>query len=116
TVHPEGGPHPSLQLSADDVAFEAESGGASPAPETVEVTSSGDEVSGLDVTIEYGDGEPTGWLTAILGGTTTPEDLELSADITGLDPGTYTATVTVTGSDAEPAVLNVTLTVHPEGG
>src|SRR5690606_405681 len=94
----------------EDIAFETKAG-EDPAPQSTQVTSSGDPISGLDVDIEYADGQPIGWLEAELDGGTTPSELTLTPSVDGLAPGTYGATVTVTGADAEPAVLNVTLTV-----
>ncbi len=43
---------------------------------------------------------------------TTPADLELSVDISGLAVGGYTTAVTVTGIDATPETLEVTLVVE----
>ena len=107
-------PDPSpLALSAEDVEFAAQEGGDAPAPEMVAVTSLGDdEVTRLALSIEYGEGEPEGWLAAELHGDETPADLELTASVEELTPGSYAAWVTVTGDDAEPATTQVRLVVE----
>jgi hypothetical protein len=70
------------------------------------------EITGLTTQIAYGAGA-TGWLTATLIGPTTPTTLDLSAQVGGLPSGTYTATVTVSSSQAGVAsiAIPVTLTV-----
>ncbi len=64
--------------------------------------------------ISYGSGQPTGWLTATLAGTSAPTSLTLQATTGSLAGGTYTATVTV--SSTVPGVtsrtISVTFTVH----
>lgn len=107
-VDPEGPETPALALSAGSASFAATQGGASPAPQVVEVTSSGGPVSGLTVEIP----DSVTWLSGSLGETTTPAELQLSVDISGLDAGTYVASLTVSGNDATPAALEVTLTLE----
>ena len=66
-------------------------------------------------TITYGASQPTGWLTASLGGTTAPATLTLNASFAGLTAGTYTATVPVTSAVASnsPQTVAVTFVVAP---
>jgi len=63
-------------------------------------------------TIRYGPGA-SDWLTAVLDQAAEPANLELSASVTGLALGTYTATVPITEPDATntPLDISVTLTV-----
>ena len=52
------------------------------------------------MTVTYPAGQPTGWLTASLSGTTAPATLTPAAGTVGLTAGSYTATVTVRSSVA----------------
>jgi uncharacterized protein (TIGR03437 family) len=58
--------------------------------------------------------QPTGsWLSATANTTTTPATVQVTAANTGLNPGTYNGTVTITspGANGSPQTVNVTLTV-----
>lgn len=106
---------PVLRVSAPTAMFEAVEGDADPAPVDLALTNDGDlPLTGLQVgTVAYGVGETGGWLDATLSGTTAPATLRLSASTTGLEPGTYTATLTVSSpvSANGPQSLAVTLKV-----
>jgi alpha-tubulin suppressor-like RCC1 family protein len=87
----------------------------------------------LNATIAYTAGQPTGWLIANLsdsvtqlfgqrvisrqarratsGGIVTPAVLDMIPNTTNLAAGTYTATVTVSGTNATPGSVNVTYTL-----
>ena len=101
-----------LELEAEDVEFEAEEGGESPSPQSVAVTSrTDDEVEGLEWTSSYQDGAE-GWLSGSMEDSETPTELELEADVEGVEAGEHVAELTVTGDEAEPATLTVTLVVE----
>ncbi|WP_405285025.1 Ig-like domain-containing protein [Gaopeijia maritima] len=106
---------PVLRVSAPTAMFEAVEGDADPAPVDLSLTNDGDlPLTGLQVgTVAYGVGETGGWLDATLSGTTAPATLRLSASTAGLEPGTYTATLTVSSpvSANGPQSLAVTLKV-----
>lgn len=104
---PSGPPAPAILLSPSSVSFAATQGGANPPPQPVNITNSGGgTLSGLTVgTISYGSGQPTGWLSATLSGSTAPATLTLSATTASLVAGTYTATVPVTSAKREVCVL-----------
>jgi len=103
---------PIIGLSPEALEFRAEAAGASPAPETVQVTNQGGGVlADLQATSLYvGVG---GWLSATLTGTTAPTELRVQPDPSGLSPGTYTAEVRVMGPGAlnTPLPLGVTFTI-----
>jgi hypothetical protein len=111
-----GGPEPtapSLSLSETDVAFSALAGAPAPAARTVAVSNSGDgTLSGLTAVVAYTAGQPTGWLTAALSGTTAPSTLSLTAATNAIAPGSYGATVTVAGTTGGTRTVNVTLAVE----
>lgn len=111
-----GGGDPSISLAADSVAFDAEEGGADPAPVVVLATSTGGPVGGVAVAVTYPDGESTGWLTVAADGTQTPVELEFAASIAGLAPGLHRALVTVSGEGVDPVVVPVTLELTSGGG
>ena len=103
---------PIIGLSSSALDFRAEVAGASPAPETVQVTNQGGGVlSDLQVTTLYvGVG---GWLSAGLAGTTAPTELLVQPDPAGLSPGIHTAEVRVSGPGAlnTPVSVDVTFTI-----
>lgn len=106
---------PILRVSAPTAVFEATAGGADPEAVDLALTNDGDlPLTGLQVgDVVYGAGEPGGWLSASLTGTTAPATLRLSASMGSLAPGTYTATLTVASSVSAngPQSLAVTLRV-----
>jgi hypothetical protein len=109
---PEAGP--TISLSSASQTFSAATGGPDPEAQTVSVTNGGGgTLSGLAVNVAYGVGEPTGWLSASLSGTTAPSTLTLTPTTGSLTEGTYTASVAVTSAVASnsPQFLDVTFTV-----
>jgi len=105
-------PAPAIAASPATVQFAAiGQSGANPV-DTVAITNGGGGL--LDQlavgTILYGPGG-TGWLTAVLDQPAEPASLELTASVTGLAVGTYTATVPVTEPDATNTPFNVSVTL-----
>lgn len=104
---------PVLSLSSTTVTFSATQGGAAtPTSEQVAITNSGaGTLPSLGVltlgATAYGTGQPTGWLTRSLAGST----ITLSAAAGGLVPGLYTASVPVSSVNGGGSVLNVSLSV-----
>lgn len=94
------------------IDFAAIEQGADPAPQLVDITSAS-AVADLAASIAYGDGEPAGWLTAVLNQTSTPAVLTLTA-VTGVLPaGTLNATVTISGALAKAEAIPVTFELTP---
>ncbi|HEU5210267.1 MAG TPA: fibronectin type III domain-containing protein [Longimicrobiales bacterium] len=107
-------PGPAIGVNPANLEFVAIEHGASPGDRTIAVTNSGaGSLAGLQATIEYAAGGPTGWLSAALSGSTAPASLVLGADHDGLEPGSYHATVRVAaaGASNSPVGVGVTLTV-----
>ena len=102
---------PALALNPTSATFTDTVGTANPPSQTVSVTNSGGgSLTGLAVgTISYGSGA-SGWLTASLGGTIAPTTLTLSANLSGLVAGTYTATVPITSGVASNSPQSVSVT------
>ncbi|HEX7050967.1 MAG TPA: CARDB domain-containing protein [Longimicrobiales bacterium] len=116
TVAPE--PEPSIALAPTSVSFSAAAGGADPASQTVAVSNGGGgTLSGLDISVSYTPGQPTGWLTASLNTTTAPATLTLDASTGSLPAGVYTAAVSVNSSlaDNSPQKVAVAFTVDAAG-
>lgn len=108
---------PVIGLSADAAAFAGEPDGDAPAPAVINVTNEGTEtLSGLSAAIAYAAGEPTGWLSATLSGTTAPATLTIQASVAGITDGTYSANVTVSSSvaDVPSKTVAVTLTISSQ--
>ena len=105
---------PAIGLSASALSFSAVSGGAD-VTQTVQVTDAGDDkVGAFSVAgITYTAGQPSGWLTATLGATAAPTQLTVRVAPAALQPGTYSATISVAGSNATntPQTITVTATV-----
>jgi adhesin/invasin len=106
-------PPPVLVVSADSVAFSVTAGGSPSAPDTVDVTNGGvlDLVVAVD-SIVYALGA-SDWVTAQLSSASAPASLVISATGGVTTAGTYTATVWLSGFQAEdsPASVQVTLRV-----
>ncbi len=107
-----------IVLTPVNRGFTAAVGGPAPPAAKVAVSSSGTQLTGLQVgTITYGAGQPTGWLgTAVLDVITTPATLTLqptSLLSSGLPAGTYNATIPIIDPAATntPQNAKVTLTV-----
>jgi uncharacterized protein (TIGR03437 family) len=105
---------PLIQAPTTSATFTYQIGGASPAPQSVQVTSS---TSGLNIAAAAAPNNSGPKFLEVSPATgTTPQSLTLTVDPTvlpTLGPGTYTETVTLTGSGAgnSPQSFNVTLTV-----
>ncbi len=85
--------------------------GANPVDTVVITNSGGATLDQLAVgTIGYGPGA-SDWLTAVLDQATDPANLELTASVTGLTVGSYTATVPVTEPDATNSPFNIVVTL-----
>lgn len=114
---PAPAPAPSISLSPTTIAFSATAGGPSPAAQNVAITNSGTgTLSNLSVDEPvYEAGQPTGWLTSGLGGTTAPATLTFTAVTGTLPAGTYAAAVrvasTVSGVTNSPQTVRVTFDV-----
>lgn len=106
---------PVLRVAAPTATFETVVGDGDPDPVDLALTNDGDmPLTGLQVgAVVYGSGEPEGWLSPTLSGTSAPATLRLSASADGLTPGTYTATLTVSSAVSAngPQSLAVTLKV-----
>jgi hypothetical protein len=110
---------PRIVLTPATIRFDAEAGGANPQPQTINVTNSGaGTITGLNAQVRYTQGTPN-WLDgSTISQFTTPAVITLRANISGLAPGTYTATITVTGNNAtnNPQTAVVTLVVAQPAG
>ena len=105
---------PEIELGRDSVAFVGLVGGGDPAPVEVPVTNAGTgTVDGLRASVSFAPGQPVGWLTPILQGTSTPTGVRLVVSSGSLAPGTYEATVqvfsTTPGVRNSPAEIRVRL-------
>lgn len=108
------GAPPTLVLSASSLTFNGVRTGANPAPQTVNVTNSGTgSITALAAAVTYGAGQPSGWLTTSLSATSAPATLTVTPSIGALSDGTFTATVSVSGTGAvnSPRQVAVTLVV-----
>jgi hypothetical protein len=110
---------PSIGLSQNAVSLVTGSDGTAPSPIQVAITNEGEaELTGLTVASDYGGG-PTGWLSTSLSQATAPAVLTVgAADISGLVPGRYEATVHISASSAAggPIPLLVSMEVRGSAG
>lgn len=113
SIHPL--PKPTISLSPTSLTFSAVQGGANPAPQTVTITNSGP----LGSTLNWSATDDAAWLSlsptsgSLASGASQP--MTVSVDISGLGPGTYSATITVSDPNAtnSPQTVGVTLVVTP---
>jgi hypothetical protein len=101
-----------LALSTNALAFAAVSGGPDPATQSVQVTDAGDDKVGTVSVqgISAPAGQTANWVTATLGGTSAPTQLTVRASPAALQPGVYTATISLTGAGAVNGAQSVVVT------
>jgi uncharacterized protein YjdB len=100
---------PIITLNPTSLSFSGQQGGANPAIQTLNVTNSG---GGM---LPWTASSNQTWLTVSPISGTAPWSLTVSANTSGLGPGTYNATITVsaTGASNSPQPVPVSLTVVP---
>ena len=102
-----------ITLSSTSVDFSAVVGQASPPAQNVQVSNGGGgTLNGLSLgAVSYSGAG--GWLSVSLGATTAPTTISATVNSTGLAPGTYTASLTVSSAAAtnSPRTVSVTLVV-----
>jgi pectate lyase len=101
-------PNPTLEVSPDRLDFSAALGGSNPSPKTLNVTSSNGSLS-------WNATPSATWLSVSPASGTTPSDLTVTANSSGLPQGTHLATISITAPGAEnsPLAVPVSLTVSP---
>lgn len=112
-----GAPAPSIRLSSTAVGFAWEQGQPLPPVQSVSITNTGGgALTGLETSVRYHGGEPTGWLRLQLSPTSAPATLTLEVDPGGLSTGVYSAFVEIGSSVAanSPQEVRVRLTVGAE--
>lgn len=110
------GTAPSLSVTPPSLAFAYQTGTATPAAQTIALSSSGNALSfGVTSSTQSGGGwlvvTPQTGATAATGGS--PTNLTVQVNPTGLMPGSYQGTITITGSGASngPQTIPVSLLV-----
>ena len=98
---------PSLSVSPTTLSFTGIAGGATPAPRTLSVTNAG----GGTINWTASDNQP--WLTVAPTSGMAPASISVSVSTTGLTPGSYSGSVTVSapGVAGSPQTIPVSLTV-----
>ena len=106
---PNAGPTASLVVSPSSLTFSAQEGGANPLPQNFNVS---EAAAG---TIAFSAAETASWFSLTGVGGTTPDDITVNVDITGLTPGDYKDSVMISSGDAtnSPQYMVVNLTVTP---
>ena len=105
TLPDPGGVAGTLAASPGRLSFGYTSGGLAPAPQTVNIFSNADAL-GFIVSSD------SAWLSAAAQGVLTPAGLTIQTDPTGLAPGSYTGSITVTSADGSAiATINCALEV-----
>lgn len=92
------------------ISFKYEKGDPAPASQTLSLGSTG---TPLNLSIAAATLSGSGWLGVFPSTTTTPSNVTVSVNPTGLDPASYQGTLTITSTDPSVAqlVVGVTLTV-----
>lgn len=103
---PGGVPH--ITLSATATVFTSSPTDPQPAPQDIQLTNTGDGI----LTFSATSNQP--WLLVSPAQGTAPSTLRLSVSPTGLAPGTYNGsiTITATGADNTPQTITITLKVE----
>ncbi len=107
-------PTPIISLDKNTVSF-ATRANHTPTGTTITITNPGAQpLVGMTIDpVAYGAGEPTGWLVPTLSSVNAPAVMTLGVNTTGINPGTYHATVQLNGPGAPntPATVTVSLLV-----
>jgi hypothetical protein len=104
-----------IGVSPTSVEFSAVQGGSDPIGRNILILNVGPgSLTGLTQEIVYAAGQPTGWLSARLRGTSAPVYTDIAARLGALPPGRYTANVLIRSPDApnSPLALPVTFAVE----
>lgn len=113
-----GASEPVIQLSADEVEFNAIEGRPRPVDRTVSIENGGEQdLTGLEVNIFYREEDPAdGWLNASLNQTEAPAELTLSVADNGLVAGDYEANVRVESDVAINSPASILVSLHVQAG
>ena len=107
-----------INVSASSLTFSQAANGVPPVAQTVNVTSSGANTGGGQITfaaaVSLNQGQ--NWLTVNPSNATTPATLTVTANGSGLAVGTYTGQIILSSPGVNPQTMNVTLTVGSGGG
>jgi len=103
-------PPPVLSAAPGSLSFNATAGAANPAPQTFQITSSGDALSWTAVV-----NPQASWLSISPAGGSTPGTLTVTVNSAGLARGSYSASITIAagGASNTPQSVTVNLTVLP---
>jgi glucose/arabinose dehydrogenase len=103
---------PALSVAPQSLTFNAVSGGANPAAQSLSISNAG---SG---TLSFTATDDAAWLSVAPSGGSAPASVAATVNVAGLAAGSYSANVTITaaGASGSPQVIPVTLTVAPPGG
>src|SRR5207248_451737 len=102
-----------INTSSTSLTFSQAQNGVPPASQTLNVTSSGASTGGGQITFAAAASLNQGqnWLTVNPTNATTPASLTVTANGSGLAPGTYTGQIILSSPGVNPQTVNVTLTV-----
>lgn len=92
------------------LTFTAQTGGISPAPQTVDLASTG---SAINLAASAAVTSGGNWLSVSPASGSAPGSLAVSANSAGFAAGTYSGTISLAYGGASPLVIPVTLTVNP---
>jgi hypothetical protein len=102
---------PSIAVSESEISMSSHVGGGPPDPQTIDVTNSGGGViDGLSATVGY-PSDPTGWLTAELGGTSTPTSITFTVVTQSLQAGVHAASVSISSTTPGVGAVEVPVTL-----
>jgi hypothetical protein len=109
---PNAVPTGNLQLSPGSLNFSAQEGGSNPAAQSFNVA----EAAAGNIAFTASETAPWFGISATSG--TTPQDISVNVDITGLAPGDYTDSIMISSTDAANSpqyeVINLTVTPSPK--
>jgi hypothetical protein len=101
---------PELALTPAALTFNAVTGGAAPAPQTVAISNAGGgTLAAADASVSYDSGD--GWLTTTVSGDGNQQTLTNQVDLSNLASGSYVATVHLSSAGATNSPLQVTVTL-----
>ena len=107
---------PSIVLAGNVANFSVPQSDPAPAPLAIGATNDGDtpDFGSLAVSVDYHEG--AGWCTPTLDGPSTPTNVNIAVDPTGLAVGTYTATLHVSSVEADNSPQDILVTLDITAG
>ena len=104
-----------LRAEPQSVTLRGAVGSESPQSVRIDIRDEGEEVEDLEASVAYPAGSEDGWLEARLEDDESPTELEVSADVSAMPAGAYSASVLVWGGETRDAPVEIPVSMTVAG-